>query len=147
MPIVALAVPTNPSLPRIGTAYTKGRGLPMMPDEKSPHLRIAPLTTEEVWEGPRTPGNNRQKAATRKSSDVRRGTTDRRLNPAIAQRAYSEEEMRYIQAVAAYQKVHQVLFPTSSDHLAVAKSIGYVHVPHGYRIVRDDDVTLVRIAT
>ncbi len=56
-------------------------------------------------------------------------------HPASRDIPYSDDEWEFIAACKEFSKRSGNPFPTFSEVLFVAKSLGYIKVPHGYKLV------------
>lgn len=83
------------------------------------------------------------KAGTRLSVHQARGVEASRIarerkrppHPATSDKEYTEEEMEVLTAIRTFQVSHDRKFPTHTEIFGVLRGMGYVRVPHGFKIV------------
>lgn len=75
------------------------------------------------------PTRDQQRASeqARRGATARNQSTRRRfVDPATCERAYSESEMEFLQAIQEYKRFSGRMFPTWSEVLEVVRDLGYV---------------------
>jgi hypothetical protein len=56
-------------------------------------------------------------------------------HPACGEPDYTAEEQELFRAILAWRGRTHRQFPTNAEYLAILRGIGYVKVPHGYKLV------------
>jgi len=86
---------------------------------------LTPATEKETSEWiDRQASAKATKAANARQASNRR----RKVDPTTCERDYSDDEMEFIQAIERYKKTSGRTFPTWSEVLEVARSLGYQKV-------------------